>query len=129
MQTIVIEIVTDSASEVLQALLEKNMEQIVHGQRIKVVKDEFKIELHEQYIVGESFGLYDVIPFILTFASGVGASVLAGWIYDKLKNCDKRAKIIINGLTIPIDDLEKIIDELTRITDIISSTGKNKKRK
>ncbi|MCH5271947.1 MAG: hypothetical protein J1E83_14600 [Lachnospiraceae bacterium] len=127
MQAIVIEVVTDSTSEVLQALLEKNMKEIMYGNRTKAVEDGSKIELHEQYIVGESFGLYDVIPFVLTFVSGVGTSLLAGWIYDKLKSCDKRAKIIINGLTIPIEDLEKLKVELTRIAEIMSPTEKNKK--
>ena len=128
MKPIRIEIITDSAGEVLQALLEKNMGEIISGHRIKSLDDGSKIELHKQYLIGESFGLPDAIPFVLTFASGVGASLLAGWIYDKLKNSDERAKIVIRGLTIPIDDLELLLAELTRVAAIVLPSKKGESK-
>jgi len=75
MQPLTIEIITDSGAEVVKSLLQKDSGEILSGNRSKSLDDGSTIELSTDYTLSESFGLYETISFVLTFASGVGASM------------------------------------------------------
>ena len=128
MQQLIIEIVSDNGSAVLQSVLANDMSAIISGKRNKEFDDGSQIGLSEGYLPSENFGLYEAIPFVLTFISGVGAQVLASWIYDKIKDSDKHAKITYRGRIIPLDDLGDLIKELNRALDFESKNDKRKKK-
>jgi|GEM_PF-6596207 len=127
MPQITIEIITDNGSNVLESLLERDLSGIIIH-RNKTFDDGSKFELSEEYIPSESFGLYDAIPMVLTFVSGVASQLLASWLYDKLKNSDKHAKITYRGSEIPLQDLGDLVQELNKILKFEDSDGKQKKK-
>lgn len=132
MQQITIEIVTNKGATVLQNLLEKNLSEIVSGERSKLFDDGSQIELSDNYAPSESFGLYETIPIVLGFIGGVASKVLASWIYDKLKRSDERIKITYRGgRTIPLEDAIDLFNELNKILqfEASSSNAKSKRKK
>lgn len=128
MQKITIEIITDNGENVLQNLLGKDLKGILQGARSKSFDDGSEIELSDNYAPSESFGLYEAIPIILTFVSGVVSQILASWIYDKLKNNDKNAKITYRGYEIPLEDLGNLLEELNKVLNFELTEGKQKKK-
>jgi len=60
----------------------------------------------------------EIIHFLLTFSSGVSASLVANWIYNKIKDKDKEIeKIIIEKTEVDLncEEMAKIIKEKIEI--------------
>ncbi len=66
----------------------------------KELFDDISIEYKDTFI-RKAFGIPETITFILSFGSGVGAGLIANWIYDKIKN--RATSIRINRKVTIID--------------------------
>lgn len=59
----------------------------------------------------KAFGFPETLEFIMTFTTGVSASLVASWLYDKIKG--RASRIIINRKEIQMNkgEIERIIIE------------------
>lgn len=73
-----------------------------------IISDQARIKYEGSYI-RKAIGFPEIVYFILTFSLGVSASVIANWIYDKIKGKEIE-KIIIEKTEV---DLNR--EEITRI--------------
>ena len=64
--------------------------------------------------IRKGFGFPETLTFALTFATSVGASIIANWLYDRLKG--RVEKISIDRLEIELDEgeIKKVIYEKIR---------------
>jgi len=66
-------------------------------------------------LVLKSVGIPETVNFVLTFSSGVVASVVANWIYDKFKNKTEKIKINRREINLDKNEITKIIEESIEI--------------
>ncbi len=69
---------------------------------------EFQVDYSEKP-VGMLPGLSESVGFTLTFASGVAASIVANWLYDKLNCKAERVRIEEEVVMVDIDRLAQLI--------------------
>lgn len=111
MKNIKIEIVTESSGALLENIFEQNVSKITSGNRTKEILDGATIGLSDDYIPKESFGLYEIINFTLTFSSGVAAGLVANWLYGKLNKDDK---VVYRGCNLKIEEFNQLIIYITK---------------
>jgi len=80
-----------------------------------IISDQAKIRYEGSY-GRKAIGFPEIVYFTLTFLSGVSASVIANWLYEKLKG-KKIDKIIIDKTEVILDkeEITKVIKEKIEI--------------
>lgn len=90
----------------------------IFGKNVVTRNEEIKIPNSEaiiKYIHYPSKGFNETITLVLTFGGGIITSIVANWIYDKLKG--RASEITIDRTLIKIDknQIKKVIDEKINI--------------
>lgn len=104
-------LIADS-NEILELIFEKELLQIKNGEIKYLDNRNAKIELNN-YSPHESFGLQEVIVFVMTIVSSASAAILANYISSKIIKTDDHIVIFVNNTKVEVENLEQVIKEIS----------------